>query len=262
MFTDILYDVKEGIATITFNRPDVLNAVRNQLWKDVEDALAIVKEDTKVRALIITGAGKAFSAGADLKDPWLNKATSDLNELRNNLALTQKVTTDLISLGKPSIAAINGYAIGGGFEFALGCDIRIASEKAKFAFTEARVALFQSGGSTYFLPRLIGLAKTKELLFTCRYVDSIEAEKIGLVNILVPNNELLNRARELATQIIVNSPLSIRLAKYCIDKSFELSLDLALSLELEGMQTTLLKKDWQEGMKAFKEKRDPVYRDT
>jgi methylglutaconyl-CoA hydratase len=100
------------------------------------------------------------------------------------------------------------------------------------------------------------------LLFTCRYVDSIEAEKIGLVNILVPNNELLNRARELATQIIVNSPLSIRLAKYCIDKSFELSLDLALSLELEGMQTTLLKKDWQEGMKAFKEKRDPVYRDT
>jgi enoyl-CoA hydratase len=260
MFTDILYEVKDGIATITFNRPDVLNAVRDQLWRDVEDALALAKKDPEARVLIITGAGKAFSAGADLKDPWLDEATKNPTELRRRLLLIQKVTVDLMSLGKPSIAAINGYAVGGGLEFGLGCDIRIASNRAKFAFTEARIALFQSGGSTYLLPRLIGLSKTKELLFTCKYIDAGEAERIGLVNKVVPRDHLLAETNKMAEVISINSPLSVRLAKYCVDKSFEVSLDTALALEVDGMQTTFLQGDWKEGIRAFKEKRAPLYK--
>ena len=255
-FETIILDTEGGMGWIRLNRPQVLNAVNTQLVKDLGSALEEVDSDPGVRVVVITGEGRAFSTGADLKAPPL----PTMLEMRQHILRIQKLTTKISGMNKPVIAAVNGYALGAGCELALCCDIRIASERAKFGFPEAAVGLFQSNGVTQILPRLVGIAKAKELVFTYDIVDGKEAERIGLVNKVVPHNELEKAVREMANKIMDKAPLSIALAKACINKGAETDLETALVYEIEGMIATTMSEDSKEGARAFQEGRKPVFK--
>ena len=190
----IIYEKKDGIAVIKLNRPQVLNAMNKQLWLDLEDALNDALEDMTIKAVIFTGEGRAFSTGADLKD---SKGRS-LTDYRDYLVHLQEVSRRIIRFPKPTIAAVNGYALGSGYELSLACDIRIAAEGAKFGSPEARVSSSITGGALRLLQDLVGPGKAKELLFTCDYIDGKEAERIGLVNKTVPDDRLMDEALTMA----------------------------------------------------------------
>ena len=181
-FECILYEKDKGVATIKLNRPEVLNAMNKQLWLDFKSALEDAGNDPQVKALIITGEGRAFSTGADLKE----SKTRTIEEYRDYLVELQEASRKVIRFEKPTIAAINGYALGSGYELALACDIRIAAEDAQIGSPEAMVTSSITGGAFRLIQNLIGPGKAKELLFTGQYIDGKEAERIGLVNRSVP----------------------------------------------------------------------------
>ena len=182
-FETLLYEKldNENIAVITLNRPHVLNAMNEQLWLDLRDALADSNNDNNIKVVIITGAGRAFSTGADLKE----SKTRTLSDYRQYLDRLQEISRNILRYPKTTIAAVNGYALGSGCELSLACDIRIASDKAIFGFPEAKVASSVTGGTFRLLQNLIGLGKAKELLFTSDYIDANEADRIGLINKVV-----------------------------------------------------------------------------
>jgi enoyl-CoA hydratase len=205
----IIYEKIEGVAVIRLNRPKVLNAMNKQLWLDLEDALQDALEDTGVQAVVFTGEGRAFSTGADLKD---SKGRT-LTAYRDYLVHLQEVSRRIIRFPKPTIAAVNGYALGSGYELSLACDIRIAAENATFGSPEARVSSSVTGGAMRLLQDLVGPGKAKELLFTCDYIDGKEAARIGLVNKVVPDEKLMEEAMAMARKITENSAFSIHLIK-------------------------------------------------
>ena len=206
-FETILYNKAGHVATIKLNRPQVLNAMNRQLWLDFQAALSDVRDDTEIRVLVITGEGRAFSNGADLKD---SKGRS-IADYRRYLDALQETSRTIIRFEKPTIAAINGYALGSGYELALACDIRIAAEEAKIGSPEAKVTSSVTGGAMRLVQDLVGPGKACELLYTAQYIDGVEAARIGLVNRAVPLEQLMETTLAMADQIAENSPFSIKM---------------------------------------------------
>jgi len=243
----IIYEKKEGVAIIKLNRPKVLNAMNKQLWLDLQDALEDSLGDGTIKAVIFTGEGRAFSTGADLKD---SKGRS-LTAYRDYLVHLQEISRVIIRFPKPTIAAVNGYALGSGYELSLACDIRIAAESAKFGSPEARVSSSVTGGAMRLLQDLVGPGKAKELLFTCDYIDGKEAERIGLVNRSVPDDTLMDEALEMANKIAENSAFSINLIKKGLNMASEVSLEALMDYEVEACLATVSAPERQDKLEEF-----------
>jgi enoyl-CoA hydratase len=256
-FKFIIYEKSEGVATITLNRPEALNAFSNEVIEEVLQALEDAKSDEKVRVVVLTGAGeKAFSAGADIK------AMIGMNALRaRELSLMgEKLCAAFEDLEKPVIAALNGYALGGGLEVAMACDLRIASENARMGQTEINIGLIPGWGGTQRLTRLIGRTKAKELIFTGRMIDAKTAEQLGIVNMIAPADKFRETVQQFAVDLATKAPVAIKVAKALINKGADISLDSALALEREGFGVVASTEDLQEGVKAFTEKRKPAFK--
>ena len=259
-FADIIYQKDGAIAIIKINCPKVLNAVRDQVWREISVALADAKEDNSVRALIITGEGRAFSVGADIKElGQFFSGKINFLEVRENVLRMQRVTREIMSLPKPVIAAVNGYAMGAGAEIAIACDFRIASENAVFGFPEVKVGLLETNGVTHILPRLVGLGKAKELMMTGDEIDANEANRIGLVERVVPHQSLMEEAKKFGEKIAANAPLSVSLVKACLNKGAETDLETALLCETEALMACSFTEDVREGALAFLENRKPAF---
>jgi len=258
---DILYEKKDGIDIATFNRPAVLNAFRQATLREFISILDDVKVDNTVRVLIITGNGRAFSAGIDLKE--MASSTSDDRSLKqeyDELQAIQDVTRRMVHLPKIIIAAVNGIAVGIGVETALASDIRIAADKATFAFTEVKRALFETNGVMYFLPRLVGLGRAMQMLLTGEIIPAQHALNAGLLTQVVAQEQLMEYAINMAYTIASNAPLSVLLVKQTMQQTYDLDLEAVLQLEVDGMMQCLRSEDLVEGFNAFLEKRSPVYK--
>jgi len=250
-FECIIYEKEAGIATIKLNRPQVLNAMNKQLWLDFQAALEDVKNDPDIKVLIVTGEGRAFSTGADLKD----SKDRTIEEYRDYLVELQETSRKIIRFEKPTIAAINGFALGSGYELGLACDIRIAAEEAKIGSPEARVTSSVTGGAMRLVQDLIGPGKAKELLFTAEYIDGKEAERIGLVNKAVPLDQLMETAKEMAAKIAENSSFSIKMIKRGLHMARgEVSLDALMDYEIEACLACVFTKEREESLKEFEER--------
>jgi enoyl-CoA hydratase len=251
-FECILYDKEQGVATIRLNRPGVLNAMNKQLWIDFKAALEDAENDPQVKALVVTGEGRAFSTGADLKE----SKTRTIEEYRGYLNELQEASRKVIRFEKPTIAAINGYALGSGYELALACDIRIAAEDAMIGSPEATVTSSVTGGAFRLIQNLIGPGKAKELLFTGKYIDGTEAERIGLINKSVPLKQLESAAREMAEKIVANSAISLKMIKKGLQMAQSgISLDALMDFEIEACLTCVSTKERQESLKEFAERK-------
>lgn len=250
-FECILYEKSEGIAVIKLNRPRVLNAMNKQLWLDFQTALEDVLIDNTIHVLIITGEGRAFSAGADLKE----SATRSPEAYRDYLEALQKASREMIRFEKPTIAAINGYALGSGYELALACDIRIAAEDAQIGSPEARVTSSVTGGAMRLIQDLIGPAKARELLFTAKNIDGKEAERIGLVNRAVPGDQLMETARQMAAEIAVNSTFSIKMIKKGLLMASEVSMEALMDYETEACLACVSTKERQTSLDRFENRK-------
>jgi enoyl-CoA hydratase len=250
-FECIVYEKGDGIATIKLNRPKVLNAMNKQLWLDFQVALEDVKNDPEIKVLIVTGEGRAFSTGADLKD----SKDRSIEQYRDYLIELQETSRKIIRFEKPTIAAINGYALGSGYELALACDIRIATEEAKIGSPEAKVTSSVTGGAMRLVQDLIGPGKAKELLFTAQYIDGKEAERIGLVNKAVPLDRLMDEARDMAKKIAENSAFSIKMIKRGLNMAQEVSLEALMDYEIEACLACVFTKERQEALKEFEERK-------
>jgi len=253
----IMIQEEGGVATITLNRPKVMNAFNFDLLRALEEKIAEIRFRADIRVVIITGAGdKAFCAGADLKE----RATMSRAQVKEFIFTIRNLFTGIENLNKPVIAAVNGVALGGGTELALACDIRLASDSASMGLTEARLAIIPGAGGTQRLPRLIGRSKAKELIFTGKRVDASEALDIGLVNQVCPQDELLPTCRAMAAQICECGPLAVEQAKYAIDNGLETDITTGLAIESNAYWLLIPTEDRLEGLAAFKEKRKPAYR--
>jgi enoyl-CoA hydratase len=251
LFECIIYEKTEAIATITMNRPEVLNAMNKQLWLDMEQALADARDDNEIRVLIITGTGRAFSTGADLKD---SKGRS-LKAYRDYLVHLQEISRQIIRYPKPTIAAVNGFALGSGYELALACDIRIAADGAMIGSPEARVSSSVTGGAIRLLQNLVGPSKARELLFTCEYINGKEAERIGLVNKAVPLETLMEETFTMAKKIAANSLFSINLIKKGLNMASEVSLEALMDYEIEACLATVSAPERVDKLEEFAERK-------
>jgi len=246
----------DGVAVITLNRPEALNAFNKDMVTEILEALKDAEEDEKVRVLVLTGAGKAFSAGADIKSM---KGMTPLKARELSL-MGNKLCRALEDFGKPVIAAINGYALGGGLEVSMACDLRIASEKARMGQTEINIGLIPGWGGTQRLTRLIGKTRAKELVFTGKMIDAKTAEQWGLVNMVVPAEGFMEHVRQFAAELAKKAPVALRIAKSLIDNGLNVNLEAALALEREGFAVVASTEDLQEGVAAFIEKRKPEFK--
>jgi enoyl-CoA hydratase/carnithine racemase len=249
---------KEGqIGILTLDRPEVYNCLNLETLQTMRRLIADIALDREIRALIVTGAGdKAFCAGADLKE----RRTMSEQQVQLFVRTIRDTFSELEKLPKPVIAAINGVALGGGTELALACDLRVLSASAQMGLTETSLGIIPGAGGTQRLPRLIGKGKAKELIFTARRVQPEEALAIGLVNRVVPAEDVMEAAMQLAEEIAANAPIALAQAKYAIDFGLEADLATGLAIESNAYQVLIPTKDRLEGLEAFKEKRKPVYR--
>lgn len=255
-FKYTLYEKRDGISTITINRPKV-NVMNEETVLEILSRLEDAGKDEDVKVVVITGAGeKAFCAGLDLT------TMKDINVIKA-VEVTkrgQKLTLAIEELGKPVIAAINGYAFGGGLELAMACDIRVASENARVGQTEVNVGLIPGWGGTQRLPRLVGKGIAKELVFTGKMIDAKTAERIGLINLVVPPEKLKSAVEELAKVIMSKPPIAIKLAKELINNSIETDQRTGLIHEAEAFGILTSTEDFREGVSAFLEKRKPEFK--
>ena len=251
-FDCILYEKKDGIAIIQLNRPQVLNAMNRQLWIDMGAALKDVENDPSIKVLIITGSGRAFSTGADLKE----SKDRSLEAYRGYLEELQETTRKILRFEKPIIAAVNGYALGSGYELALACDLRIAAHDAQIGSPEARVSSSVTGGAMRLVQDLIGIGKAKELLFTAQNISGREAERIGLVNLSVPGDELMSKAMQMAGEIAQNSALSLKLIKRGLAMAHEVSLEALMDYEVEACLACVSTRERQDSLKIFEARRE------
>jgi enoyl-CoA hydratase len=257
MPTALLFELSNGIARVTINRPDKLNALNATVISELGDAVTRIETDAAVRGVILTGSGqKAFVAGADIAElagqgPMDGKARSMAGQL---------VFRRLERCGKPVIAAVNGFALGGGCELAMACHIRIAAENARFGQPEVKLGISPGYGGTARLPRLVGKGRALELLLGGGMIDAAEAYRIGLVNRVVPADRLLPEAETLLGTILENGPLAIRACLEAVDAGLDATLDQALLLEANHFGLLSATEDMREGTQAFLEKRKPVFR--
>jgi enoyl-CoA hydratase/carnithine racemase len=254
---NVLYEKKGAIAYVTVNRPKVLNALNTPTWKDLRTAFEDAQNDVTVRGVILTGAGdKAFIAGADISE--LAHATAV--EAERTSRFGQDVLDVIENLGKPVIAAINGFALGGGCETAMACTIRIAVETAKFGQPEVKLGLVPGGGGTQRLPRLVGKGRALQLILSGEMIGAQEAYRIGLVNEIVPAADLIRRAEAILNKIAANAPLAVKFALEAANKGLETSQSEGLLLEAAYFGLCAATEDKTEGTAAFLEKRAPQFR--
>jgi len=256
-YEGLIYTKEEGIATMTMNRPQKLNAFNMGMYRGMLEIIKDVARDETVRVLVITGTGRAFCVGADVK--------SLEQDLEKGPWTTSDVESDLLpiplrKMNKPVIAAINGVTAGGGYDLACACDIRIASDKATFSTIFVRRGLLPTLGGTYFLPRLIGIDKACELIWTGDMIDAREAERIGLVTRVVPHDELETATKELAVKLVKGPPLAIAKSKQVIYKGLNMELEPALNDIMEAVAELGQTEDHREALRAFLEKREPVFK--
>jgi len=252
----IEFKKKDKTGIITINRPEALGALTLEGHKELRDALIAFRDDDSLLAGILTGTGdKAFCSGVDINDmlPFI-KSTADKPWLQVDTLMRG------MDIWKPIIAAINGLALGGGLEMALGCDMRIASENARFGFPEVKVGMFPGGGGTQRLPRLIPPGMAAEMIFTGRLLDAQEAFRIGLINRIVPLDELMTTALEIADRICKAGPLAVQTAKEAMVRGMSLGLEEGLRFEMTLTPRVVFSEDFKEGIKAFKEKRKPEFK--
>lgn len=256
-FKNTLIEKAEGIATITINRPDALNALNEETVRELLAHFEDAENDKTIRAVIVTGAGdRAFSAGADLK---MMKGAGAIRGTELS-RIGQHLGDYIEAMAKPVIAAINGYALGGGIELAMACDIRIASENAQIGQPEINVGLIPGWGGTQRLPRYVGKGIAKEMIFTGKRIDAKTAERMGLINTVVPPDQLRAKAKELATELIGKPPIAIKLSKALINNATETHPYVGLWQEAEAFGLVASTEDFDEGVTAFLEKRKPQYK--
>ena len=252
----------DGILLLTLNRPEAMNCFNTELLGALAAAIEEAHFDPSLRCLVITGARKgddpsrwAFSTGADLKE----RRTMTPDQVRRFLFTIRNTFTAVEQVRVPVIAAINGFAFGGGTELALACDLRIASHNVQMGLTETSLAIIPGAGGTQRLPRIVGIAKAKELIYTARRIDAEQALAIGLVNKVVPPEQLMPSVLDLAREIAQNGPVGVAQAKFALNYGIEASLGVALPLESKAYEVTIPTKDRLEALAAFAEKRKPVF---
>jgi len=258
----IILEKQDKIATITLNRPDKLNAFNPQMYEELRHAATEVSNDDNIRVGILTGTGRAFSSGADFKQRFqleIDQKQAGQSNITHKMPGYPMGLTDLTSIRQPMIAAINGFAIGVGFNYTLQCDIRIASEAARIRLPFTSLGQTPEAFSTYYLPRLIGLGKTFELWFTSRWVDAEEALEIGLVNKVVPADKLMESAYDMAEAIAKNAPMALMLTKRLGYLGVSADINTARHFENFMQDYAYGRKDFQEAVKAFSEKREPTF---
>lgn len=260
MYEAIIFSTSGPIATIKLNRPDKLNAFGGPMREEILDALAKVNADDTIRVLVVTGQGRGFSAGGDIDHLKQLRENKDEESFRRVLASGQQISRMMRSMPKPVIAAVNGSCAGAGFSFALACDVRIASDLAIFGASFARIGLHPDWGGSWFLPRLVGSANACELVFTGSMISAQEAERIGLVNRVVPHTELMPTVHELASTMSRSSPQVLRLAKESIYRSLSSDLETAFARETQVQSECFHSEDFLEGLRAFKERRRPEFK--
>lgn len=253
----LLREDRGQVAVLTLNRPESMNSISVELLLALGEQIEAIRFDSDVRVVIITGAGdRAFCSGADLKE----RATMSPDEVKAFIYTIRNTFSVVDDLPKPTIAAVNGFAFGGGTELALACDLRIAADSAQMGLTETRLAIIPGAGGTQRLPRLVGKGKAKELIFTGRRVPAEEALAIGLVNRVSAPDGLLDNAMALAAEICEAGPIAIQQAKYAINHGMETDLNSGLAIESAAYWATIPTEDRLEGLAAFREKRKPEYK--
>lgn len=264
-YQTIKFEVKDSIAYITMNRPQVLNALNAALLAELGSIIETLYKDVRsIRGVIITGEGRSFVAGADISELLAEvpgKSPNPSERFMDMVEETYQTLALLENYPRPVIAAINGFALGGGLELSLACDLRIASTKAKMGLPEAKLGLLPTYGGTQRLPRLVGIGIAKELIYTGIQINAERAEKIGLVNKVVEPDELIPAAEEIIRTIAKNAPLSIKYDKIAINKGMQMSLEEGLRLEKALGGLALGSEDAKDGIAAFLEKRSPVFND-
>lgn len=251
----IKIEKKETIELLKINKPEVLNALDAEMLLELEEAIGQAAADETVKALIITGEGRAFAAGADI-------AAQSILDVQGGRIWGQRgsaIFREIELLEIPTIAAVNGFALGGGCELALSCDLILASEKAKFGQPEVGLGITPGFSGTQRLPRRVGIGKAKELIFTGEVIGAAEAERIGLANKVIPHSELLDEAVKLAEKIVNNGPIAVKYSKAAIDRGLDVDLDTGIRMENELFAMCFATKDQKEGMQAFLEKRKAVF---
>jgi enoyl-CoA hydratase/carnithine racemase len=246
-----------AVAVLMLHRPERLNAVSEELYGELLAALAAIDADATIRALIITGAGRAFCVGADLKAHGEGGSERDAASRRNYIELAQRANRTVQRLGKPVIAAVNGHAIGAGLELALSCDLVVVSRAAKLRFPEAALGTCVGGGVTRTLVRRVGLARAQELLLLCEFFTADDALAWGMINRAVAAPEVLPVARALAARIATHAPVSLRLMKRLLDRAP--SPSRVLRAEAAALLACMATADWREGVRAFEEQRAPEF---
>jgi enoyl-CoA hydratase/carnithine racemase len=256
-FVNVIYEKKGAIAYVIINRPNVLNALNTPTWTDIRSAFEDARDDAEVHGVILTGAGtKAFIAGADISE--LGKASALDAERASRFG--QGVLDLIENLGKPVIAAVNGFALGGGCETAMACTIRLAVDTAKFGQPEVTLGLVPGGGGTQRLPRLVGKGRALQLILSAEMISAQEAYRIGLVNEIVPAADLLARAEAIIRKIASNAPVAVKFALTAVNKGLDTSQDEGLLLEASYFGLCAGTEDKKEGTSAFLEKRAPQFR--
>ncbi len=253
-YNTILFTKENGYAIVQFNRPEVLNALNTQVMNEVVTAFEDCDTDENVGCIILTGNEKAFAAGADIKE--MAEANSVEMMKRDNLARWEKIR----KIKKPIIAAVSGFALGGGCEVAMACDIIIASESAKFGQPEINIGVMPGAGGTQRLIRAVGKSKAMEMILTGDFISAEDAMQWGLVSKIVPNEFLLDEAKSLAKKIASKAPIAIKMAKESILKSFDTTMEVGLEMERKNFYTLFATEDQKEGMRAFIEKRKPQWK--
>lgn len=256
-YETIIYEVKDAVAKLTFNRPEKLNAMTGTTFHEITDALDRADRDNDVRVLVITGNGRAFCAGVDLK--FAAGELTDLKSQTDFLTVGKELLLKIEKLSKPVIAAINGLALAGGFEILLAADLVIAKEDAMIGDQHMKVGMFGAGGTPYRLPLLIGLRRAKELILTGKWISGKDAEKIGLVNRAVPEDEFEKAVSEMAAELADKSPTAMRLTKLYMNKSIMSDADIRLESAMLSAIVNDTSEDHDEALRAFGEKRAPKF---
>ena len=256
-YETLLYEKADGIAKVTLNRPEALNALNSTVYNELYDVFESIENDDEVRVVIITGSGeKAFAAGSDVAE----MANMDPIAAQKFMATIRKASDRIYNLTKPVIAAISGYALGGGCELAMCCDLRLASEKARFGQPEINLGLIPGASGTQRLPRLIGVAKAKEMIYLGDMIDAATALNLGLVNKVVPPESLMDEAMEWAKKLASKSSPVLAMAKMAINTGIDTDINSGLNMEARCDALCFATEDQKEGMKAFLEKRKAEFK--
>ena len=255
-YETIVFEKDKNVATITLNRPKAYNALNLKMFEELKWVFTKIEADEDVRVIIITGSGKFFAAGADISEISKIESPADAHHFLRQADIFQIIE----DFDRPVIAAISGLALGGGCELCLACDLRIAADNAVFGQPEIKIGVIPGGGGTQRLPRLIGMTKAKELLFTGETIDAAEACRLGLVNKVVPKDKLMEEAKAIAKKLASKPKAAFALIKRCIDNGLNMNLASGLTMEMDAFSIAFTSEDGREGINAFVEKRKPNYK--